>query len=146
MKLFNSWTTGNIDVLEERFNKLTNCSTKLNDSLQLPYCIQLLSGNPSYLGKYEIPLLDNATFTDCSKVDLVEQGLLSEIDDGNVSAVHIVRLALFIPGKIIEFDDLSDKLSYNWGVAAGNISLIMKVLCRFIGFFFFLIRTVSFQN
>lgn len=80
----------------------------------------------TFLGKCEIPLLKNAEFKNCDRTDLIKKGFLLE-KDGVISAVHIVRLTLFIPGDIVDRDQLSDKLLHGWGAAAASMSKVIKV-------------------
>lgn len=127
LKIYSSWQTDNIELLEERFSKLTKYSLESpNDAFQIPQCVPLKYEGSTYLDRTKLPLLKNATFENCNKTTLVEKGLL--LDNGeNIYATHLVRLTLFIPGNILVYDNYSDDLVYKWGVTAASMPDILKV-------------------
>ena len=126
MKVYNSSETSIKHWYETLNQNLRSCYNRCSSTLTLPYPLSPITDSQQLLALCKIPVSSDAVYESCTQSDLVKKGLLTETN-GEVFAYHIVRLTAYIPGEIINVDEMDANLAYNWGKAIATVSLTMKV-------------------
>ena len=76
---------------------------------------------------YDLPLEKDVEVIGCSLKELPSKSQMITFRDGVYYARHMVRLTIFIPGKVIEAKDVSNELAFNYGKGAAILDLALKV-------------------
>ena len=94
---------------------------------------------------YELPLEKDVEVIGCSLKELPSKSQMITFRDGVYYARHIVRLSIFIPGKVI-VKDVSNELAFSYGKGAAILDLVLKIknmVLSTLFLFFFLVFFTS---
>ena len=133
LKLFNFGSVTS-QVLKLESKLVLDCNSKLKEHFAVPVPIRARSEknevveekeNVSYIGSFDLPLLENAVFEGCSKEELINKGLLQTTAE-IVTCRHLTRLVVFIEGTVPEHIK-NNNLIESWAKNTARMANFFKV-------------------
>eukprot|EP00111_Clytia_hemisphaerica_P008873 TCONS_00025918-protein len=125
MKIFNRGTS-NEDTLEHIINLILYSKSKCSQHFAVQTPIPSISSsdqNMKYISSYNIPILPNASYDDCTKSSLIEKGLLDISPTGQTTCCHNIRLLTYLEGRPPKLSEekVTDEFAQDWGATSGRL-------------------------
>jgi len=130
MKIFNRGTS-NKDILEHIINLILHCKSKCSQHFAVQSPIPSISSsdqNMKYISSYDIPILPNASYDNCTKSSLIEKGLLDISPTGQTTCCHNIRLLTYLEGRAPNLyeEKVTDEFARDWGTTSGRLCNVLE--------------------
>ena len=131
LKIFNK-VAYQKEVLEHIINLILHCDSKCSNYFAVQNPIPSLNstdGNIKYISSHDIPILVNASYDNCTKENLIINGILKVGTTGEVTCSHNIRLLTYLEGKAPNFyeEKVTDEFARDWGVTSGRLCNALEV-------------------
>ncbi|XP_066920677.1 hydroxylysine kinase-like [Clytia hemisphaerica] len=127
LKIFNFGSAPKLSM-ELAVDLLIRCGEQCSDYLKVSTPIKSLQNghsteNVEFISSFDIPVLEFASYNNCTKEDLIETGALRVGTSGEVTCRHHVRLLTYLEGRVPDFckDNLTDSFVRHWGATCARI-------------------------